>query len=233
MSLASALERAAEALADAADGIRPANGDPERLLDGLRPENAERVLVWLLEHEIRAGEELLAAWVDSERGVKTVLAMDEAELAKPARKALRRARHQLRGRGIVVPDAAPAPTVARLPEVDDALSAGAVTALDPGGACLTYLVERNPSGGARLFEIAVAEGRGILDVQVYSAGRSQVRKFLREITGRGRLPAVEPAGGAVRVTPQPPLPAAVLRALARRRSASFPRISSCRLRSRL
>ena len=198
MSLASALERAAGALPAAADAIRPANGDPDRLLDGLRPDEAQRLLGWLLTHEVEAGEELLAAWVEGESGVKVVLAAPDAGLPKAGRKALRRARHQLRGRGIVVSEPEPAPTVARLPAVDDDLSAAAVTALDPSGACLVYLAERNPSGGARLFEVALDEGRGLLEFEVYSAGRSQVRGFLREILGRGRLPAVEAPPEAIR-----------------------------------
>ena len=48
MSLATALERAAEALPSEADVIRPANGDPDRLLAGLSAEGAVRVLVSLL-----------------------------------------------------------------------------------------------------------------------------------------------------------------------------------------
>ena len=43
MSLAGALEQAASALPDAADAIRPANGDPVRLLELLDPETAARV----------------------------------------------------------------------------------------------------------------------------------------------------------------------------------------------
>ncbi len=47
MSLPDALERAASELASDAEAIRPANGDPARLLELLDPEAAARVLAWL------------------------------------------------------------------------------------------------------------------------------------------------------------------------------------------
>jgi hypothetical protein len=103
----------------------------------------------------------------------------------------------------------PAPTVAHLPPVSDVLSAAAVTAPDPLGACIAYLVEAHPSGGARLFEVAFAEGQGILSVDVYTAGRSKVRAFLREVTGSRGLPAVE-------------VPSASVRALVRRAAQAQP-----------
>jgi hypothetical protein len=209
VSLAAALERAAEALPDEADRIRPANGDPERLLAGLPPASAARVLAWLLASEPEAADELIDSWLEWERGPEVVLAIEEAPLPKPGRKVLRRARHQLKSQGVRVEEAPPAPTVAHLPPVADELTAAAVTAPDPLGACLAYLVEGHPSGGARLFEIAFAEGRGILSVEVYSAGRSKVRAFLREVTGRRGLAAVE-------ASPE------VVRALVRRAAAAQP-----------
>jgi hypothetical protein len=191
VSLAAALERAAEALPGEADAIRPANGDPRRLLASLPAAAAPRVLAWLLAHEPEAAAELIDAWLALEGGAELVLAVDEGPLAKPARKLLRRARHQLKSQGVAVAEAQPAPTVAHLPRVEDELAAAAVTAPDPTGACVAYLVEPHPSGGVRLFEIAFAEGGGILSVEVYSAGRSKVRAFLREVTGRRGLPAVD------------------------------------------
>lgn len=198
MSLAAALERAAEALPAEADVIRPANGDPQRLLAGLPREGAVRVLGFLLAEDPEAADELLDAWFELEGGAEAVLAVDEAALPKPGRKLLRRALHQLKSQGMKIEPAAPAPTVARLPRVEDELSAAAVSAPDPLGACLAYLVESHPSGGARLFEIAFAEGQGIVNVEVYSAGRSKVRAFLRELTGRRGLAAVEAPPAAVR-----------------------------------
>jgi len=48
VSLADALERAASALPDAADAIRDANGDADRVLEALPPQAAAEVLAWLL-----------------------------------------------------------------------------------------------------------------------------------------------------------------------------------------
>ena len=198
MSLAIALEAAAAALPELEDAIRPANGDPERLLDGLEEANAPRLLAWLLAHDLEAGEDLLEEWVDSDRGAVAVMATSDAGLPKVARKQLRRALHHLRGRGLAPPEVVTAPTVSRLPTVKDDIETAAVSGLDPLGACLVYLVERNPSGGARLFELALSETRGIFDTRVYSAGRSKVRGFLREVAGRGDTPTVEVDGAAVR-----------------------------------
>ena len=209
MSLAAALEGAAAALPADADAIRPANGDPVRLLATLGSEGAARVAAWLLAHEPEDAEELVDTWLDLEGGAAALLAVDEASLPKSGRKLLRRARHQLKSKGIAVPEAAPAPTVARLPRVDEALAAAAVTAPDPLGACLVYLVEGHPTGGARLFEIALGEGRGILSVDVYAAGRSKVRAFLRQVTAGRRLAAVD-------------VPPASARALVARSAAAQP-----------
>jgi hypothetical protein len=198
VSLPAALERAAAALPEQADAIRPANGDPQRLLASLPRAGAAQVLSWLLANEPDAAEELLGEWFEPPAGLEAVLAVDEASLPKAGRKLLRRVRHQLASKGVKLEQPAPAPTVARLPRVADELSGAAVTAPDPLGACLAYLVESHPSGGARLFEIAFAEGRGILNVEVYAAGRSKVRAFLRDVTGRRSLTAVEVPSDALR-----------------------------------
>jgi hypothetical protein len=197
VSLATALEQAAAALPQEADAIRPANGDPERLLAALPREGAARVAAWLLRNEPEAGGELLDAWVEREGGLDVVLAIPEEPLPKAGRKVLRRVRHQLKSRGVRIEEPAPQPTVARLPKVEDSLEAALVTAPDPMGACLAYLVEPHPTGGARLLEIAFAEGRGILSVEVYAAGRSKLRAFLKELTGRRGLAAVEAPKEAV------------------------------------
>lgn len=184
MSLAAALERAASALDSEADRIRPANGDPGRLRQALSPEAGAAVLSWLLTHEPAAGEELAQAWSDDPEGLAHLLAVREESLPKPARKALRRVLHRLRGRGLALPAAPPPPVVATLPPLDDALEAALLSPLDPSGSRMAYLVEANPGGGARIFEIVFDPGRGILDGAVYTAGRSGARKFLREAQGR-------------------------------------------------
>ena len=90
MSLADALEAAASALPDAADAIRPANGDPERVLEALAPEPAARVAGWLLENRPADAEELVEAWSRSEAGRQVVAGLAADALGKAGRKALRR-----------------------------------------------------------------------------------------------------------------------------------------------
>jgi hypothetical protein len=209
VSLATALERAAEALPSEADVIRPANGDPVRLLAGLSAEGAVRVLVSLLGHDVDAAEELLGAWLEEPPGVAALLAVEEAGLPKPARKLVRRAQHFLKSQGVKIEAPAPSPTVAKLPKVEDELRVAAVSAPDPFGFCMAYLVEGHPSGGVRLFEVSFGEGQGIAAVEVYAAGRSKVRAFLRELTGRRGLAAVE-------------APITAVRALLRRAAAAQP-----------
>jgi hypothetical protein len=209
VSLATALERAAEALPSEADVIRPANGDPVRLLSGLSPESAVRVLVSLLGDDVDAAEELLGAWLEEPAGVAALLAVQETGLPKPARKLVRRAQHFLKSQGMKVEAPAPAPTVAHLPKVEDELRVAAVSAPDPFGFCMAYLVEGHPSGGVRLFEVSFGEGQGIAAVEVYAAGRSKVRAFLRELTGKRGLAAVE-------------APITAVRALLRRAAAAQP-----------
>jgi len=196
MSLPEALERAAGALPEDARAIRPANGDPHQLLEALSAEAAARVLCWLLAEETGAAEELATAWCEHETGRAVLASIEEAGLAKVGRKALRRIRHRLRSRGENLPEAAPAtPVVARLPDLGDQLDLAFVSGVDPRGAQAVYLVESSPGGGARLFEILLDPERGVLDFELYHAGRSKVRQFLKALTQRPRVAvcAAEPS----------------------------------------
>jgi hypothetical protein len=198
MSLADILERAASALPEDADSIRPANGDPIQLLGSLSPEAAARVLTWLLCHEPAGGAELAQSWVDDEGGADVLAEIAEGDLPKAGRKGLRRALHRLRSRGVAVPKPAPGPVVARLPDIEDDLEAAFVSAIDPRGTRLVYLVEPNPSGGARLFEVLLDEDRGLVDFEVYSAGRSRIRRFVKEAVSGSRFAAVPASPESVR-----------------------------------
>jgi hypothetical protein len=210
LTLPEALERAARALRDLADAIRPANGDPHRLLEFLDAAAAARVLEWLLRQEPAAGAELVAAWSEEpERGGAALREVKAEGLPKEVRKVLRRAHHGLRSRGLAVPEPAPPPLVAKLPPIESRLEAALVSAVDPRGARVAFLVESNPGGGARMFELLLDDVRGVLGIEVYSAGRSRVRKFLREATTRPGTPVVE-------------VPASSLRALVARIAAAQP-----------
>jgi hypothetical protein len=210
IGLPDALERAAGQLPADADAIRPANGDPTRLLELLDAEAATRVLRWLLEHEPADGAELAEAWAETpESGGAPLLAIDPAGLPKAGAKALRRARHRLRSRGVAAPAPAPAATRATLPPVEAALDEAVISPLDPRGTRAAYLVMSNPGGGARLFELLLDESQGVLDLHVYTTARGKVRRFLKAFERDGRLTAV-------------PAPAAAVRALVARVAAGQP-----------
>ena len=191
MSLADALEAAAAALPRLAEAIRPANGDPVRLLDLLAPADASAVLALLLERQPEAGEELALAWAEDARGADPLRAVDEASLGKAGRKALRRAYHRLRSRGVEIAADAPRAVVAELPKLADELAGALVSPPDPRGAQLAVVVEPNPAGGARVYQAVLDLGHGILEFHVWNATRSQARKLLRELAGNARIGCAE------------------------------------------
>jgi hypothetical protein len=196
--LADVLEAAAGALPDHAAVILPAKGNPLRLLASLAPEGAARVLGWVFAQHPDAGVELAEAWLREDAGRRALLAVEEGPLPKAGRKALRRVRHRLRSRGVEVAERAPEPGVSSLPPIGDELSGGYVTPIDPGGTRITYLLESDPSGGARLFEVVIDDRVGVIDCHVYSSGRKKARSFLREVTRREHFAAVEAPPDAVR-----------------------------------
>jgi hypothetical protein len=198
IGLPEALERAATALPRAADAIRPANGDPGRLARELGADEAAEVLAWLLANEPAAGAELALAWAEDPDTAQPVLGLAPESLPKPARKALRRVLHHLRSRGVAVPEPAPAATVATLAPLDDAIDEARVTALDPHGVRIAYLATDRAGGGVRLFELALDEVRGVLEFEVFEAGRSRARRFLRDAAQRDRWPAVPAPSASVR-----------------------------------
>jgi hypothetical protein len=199
VGLPEALERAATALPAESDDIRRANGDPAQLRRLLRPEASTRVLQWLLENEPVCGGDLADAWTEEpDLDPTPLLEVVEDRLSKAAKKALRRARHRLRSRGVAVAEKSAEKVVATVGRVEDELSAAALTPVDPRGVRIAYLVEANPSGGARIFEVMLDEERGVVEFEVYSTGRSKVRQFLRELVQREPRPAVEASPDAVR-----------------------------------
>jgi len=191
VSLPDALEAAAGALPAEAEVIRPANGDPRRLLEKLDAEAAARVLHWLLVHRTEEAQELAEAWVEAPEGVRALQACSREGLPKAGRKLLRRLHHRLRSQGVNVAEPAPVPTVATLPKLEEELSGAWLSPLDPSGARLAYLLESNPSGGARIFELVFDDAQGILGFEVYAAPRGRARRFLKELTGRDRAVASE------------------------------------------
>jgi hypothetical protein len=191
LSLARALEAAASALPEHEDAIRPANGDPERLLAALSPAAATTVLAWLLDNHPDDGEELALAWAELEAGSAPLRGVADGPIGKAGRKALRRAQHRLRSRGVEVGAAPVAAHVATLPKLDDEINVALVSPPDPSGAQLVVVVESSPSGGTRIFQGAVDLERGILEFRVLQANRSQARRLLRDLDGNEALAATE------------------------------------------
>jgi hypothetical protein len=191
LSLARALEAAASALPEHEDAIRPANGDPERLLAALVSPAATAVLAWLLEHHPDDGEELALAWADLEAGAAPLRGLEEGKLGKAGRKALRRAQHRLRSRGVELDPAPVVAHVATLPKLEDEINIALVSPPDPSGAQLVVVVESSPSGGTRIFQGAVDLERGVLEFRVLQANRSQARRLLRELDANVALAATE------------------------------------------
>ena len=183
MSLPESLERAASELGGLADQIRPANGDPHRLLDALNAEQAGQLLAWILNEEPEAAGELILVWGELDAGAAVIQAVPDEGIAKAGRKLLRKARHRLRSQGIeIVAPERLAKSTRRLGGASDRWQAAHVSIPDFRGARVGYLVDSHPAGGARLFEIRFDEARGILDFKIYNAGRSKVRGFLRSLT---------------------------------------------------
>lgn len=198
MSLPDSLERAAGALPELGDGIRPANGDPTRLREGLDPDAAAQVLTWLLVEEPEAGAELALAWAEDPEGAGLLACVDEAALGRPGRKALRRALHVARSRGHVRERPAAPQRVATLPQLEDELTGAYVSPLDPSGARVALLIEPHPAGGARVFEVLLDEARGILECEAFNASRGNARRFQRSLTRRDRAAATPASPDAVR-----------------------------------
>ncbi|MCP3984921.1 MAG: hypothetical protein GY723_11065 [bacterium] len=190
MSLPEALEAAAGALPDDADAIRPANGDPMRVLELLAPEAARRVLMWLLDHHPDDGIELAEEWETEPVGAELVAELPEKELGKAGRKVLRRLKHRLRSRGVKVVEQAPTAKTAGLAEVEEALEGTWLTPLDPSGARMAILVETHPGAGGRLFEVILDDERGLVSFEVYNASRGKIRRFLKSLTERSGHPAI-------------------------------------------
>lgn len=183
MSLPESLERAASELGGLADQIRPANGDPHRLLEELNAEQAGQLLAWILQEEPAAAEELILAWGEVDAGAAVLLTVPDEGIAKAGRKLLRKARHRLRSQGIdVAAPERPLKSTRRVSSANDRWQVAHVSTPDFRGARVGYLVDSHPAGGARLFEVRFDETRGILDFKLYNAGRSKVRGFLRSLT---------------------------------------------------
>jgi hypothetical protein len=88
--------------------------------------------------------------------------------------------------------------VATIAPVDEPISIAAITAVDARGSQIAYLVETNPAGGTRIFEILLDCERGVGGFEIYNAAQGKVKRFLQKLTGRGERPAVDVPTDALR-----------------------------------
>jgi len=191
LGLPEALERAASALEGDSDAIRPANGDPLQLIAFLDDAAAARVLRWLLCNEPAAGSELALVWAEEgPRGLEALQGLNAADLPKAAAKTVRRLHHQLRSRGVQIPENTSQPVVARLAPVNDGIEEARVSLPDPSGTRLLLLALGHPAGGVRLFQVQVDEDLGLRGFDVFEAARRDVRRLLREFGHAEKVRAV-------------------------------------------
>ena len=198
MSLPDALESAAAALAQHADAVRDANGDPDALLETLPSTAAGEVLQWLLNHEPDAAEELALAWSEQAAGLAPLESGDTSGLPKAARKGLRRALHRMRSRGFDLQSESIEERVARLPSIDESIEGALLSPLDPRGSRMVYLVASHPSGGARVYEALIDAQEGVIEFRTYDTGRARARQFLRDVARRRQAAMLEVEPASVR-----------------------------------
>jgi hypothetical protein len=126
-------------------------------------------------------------------------ALERADALAPDRerkKRVRRAIHQLRSRGVdVTPQAAPRTSVLRpLPE---ARARAVVSAIDPSGTRIVWLVAER-AGGSDLSEVLVSDEAGVLRIERLSGRRRDVERYVADLLASRKLEAAEVEPDAAR-----------------------------------
>jgi hypothetical protein len=117
---------------------------------------------------------------------------------KGARKAIGRAIHRLRSRGVRVEseraEVGRAPSRGVLRPVESEVEQAWITPIDPRGVRAVWIVQPAP-GGARVCEIAASDSAGVLHVEQLEGRRRDVRRLARELFQKKelRIAAVDPA----------------------------------------
>jgi hypothetical protein len=136
----------------------------------------------------------LAAGGDAERlvaaigelgsaGAASALVALEPRIAGAARRELRRALYRLRQRGIATP-ARPVEDVAPRMEPESDVE-GLVSAHDPAGDRLLWLVRRQPSGGSLVLAAQANEPGGLRGLQAADMSRKQIRAVRQRLAHEG------------------------------------------------
>jgi hypothetical protein len=158
------------------------------------PDEAAEMLAALeassLEKAARALAEIGSA------AVPVLMGAESRITGKHARKALRRALHSLRSRGIVVEETR-TPETGRLPPTKRDEAEAFVGPIDPQGRrFLVLLLPARPT--ARLYQVLSSDEEGILRVELAEAKRKEARGWVREIRKRSGGVLVEASADEVR-----------------------------------
>jgi hypothetical protein len=112
----------------------------------------------------------------------------EAEPAvgdRAVRKEIRRSLYRLRQRGVPVPD--PAPPAPGPKPATEADAEGFVSAFDPRGDRVVWLVRAQPTGGALLVAATLNEPDGLRDVHAGEASRKQIRAVRQRMEAEAKI----------------------------------------------
>jgi hypothetical protein len=174
-------------------GRAPAGNDAASWLEAFGAELAAPLVELPVEELQRALDALVAV------GSSAREALERADALAPdreRRKRVRRAIHQLRSRGVdVTPRAAPRTSVLRpLPE---ARARAVVSAIDPSGTRIVWLVAER-TGGADLSEVLVSDEAGVLRIERLSGRRRDVERLVADLLANRKLEAAEVEPDAAR-----------------------------------
>jgi hypothetical protein len=138
----------------------------------------------------------LAALGEASAGV--LAGAERRATSRPARKALRRAIHALRSRGVDVAVARPEGRGRFRPaEEEGDQGEGLVGRIGPRGERLLLWLPLRP-GGSTLYEVLASDETGVIRVEALRGSRSALRRVAREIRGRSSPPLVRTTASAAR-----------------------------------
>ena len=158
------------------------------------PDELVTVLATLAPYSLEAAARALAKLGDP--AVEVLTRTASTVMGKPSKKALRRALHALRSRGVAVADVR-TPELARVPGIRKDPGQAFAGPIDPEGRrVLMLVVPGRPN--ARLYQVLASDREGIVRVEVGEARRREVRSWVREIRGRSAGVFVDAPPSAVR-----------------------------------
>ncbi len=209
MSPAGTLPSALRARLDPALAARaPAGDDAAAWIDALGAELAAPLVALELADLERALDTLVGV------GPPARDVLERADALAPERerrKLVRRAMHRLRSRGVDIEPHAPARASVLRP-IAEGRSRAVVSAIDPSGVRIVWLISERGSG-AEVFEVLASDQAGVLRIERLAGRRRDVERFVAELSANPKLESAEVDPDSAR---------AWLRACERARSAALP-----------